>query len=40
MNLFVVLKDKQSGQVELATPALDGTILPGVTRDSILKLAK
>ena len=39
MNFFVVLKDK-SGQMELATPPLDGTILPGVTRDSVLHLAR
>jgi branched-chain amino acid aminotransferase len=39
MNLFCVLKDQQ-GQFELVTPQLDGTILPGVTRDSILQLAK
>lgn len=28
------------GGVELVTPPLDGTILPGVTRDSILQLAR
>ncbi len=39
MNCFIVLKDK-AGITELVTPPLtDGTILPGVTRDSILKLA-
>ena len=39
MNCFIVLKDK-NGQVELLTPPLtDGTILPGVTRDSILQLS-
>lgn len=40
MNFFVVLKDKKTGQMELATPPLDGTILPGVTRDSMLHLAR
>ena len=38
MNCFVVWKNEK-GERELATPPLDGTILPGVTRDSILKLA-
>ncbi|MDX2191709.1 MAG: branched-chain amino acid aminotransferase [Gemmatimonadales bacterium] len=32
MNLFVRFRD------EVATPPLDGTILPGITRDSVLKL--
>ncbi len=34
MNLFVLIGD------ELATPALDGSILAGVTRDSVLTLAR
>lgn len=33
MNMFFVFGDK------LVTPALNGSILPGITRDSILKLA-
>ncbi|MFI7703433.1 branched-chain amino acid aminotransferase [Nonomuraea sp. NPDC049480] len=33
MNLFFVFRDK------LVTPALTGTLLPGITRDSILSLA-
>jgi branched-chain amino acid aminotransferase len=33
MNIFVVFDD------ELATPPLGGTILPGITRDSVLHLA-
>lgn len=37
MNFMVLWKNK-NGDRELITPALDGTILPGVTRDSILKL--
>ncbi|KAI0198191.1 branched-chain amino acid aminotransferase [Astrocystis sublimbata] len=40
MNLFVALRDAQSGQKELVTAPLDGTILEGVTRDSILALAR
>jgi branched-chain amino acid aminotransferase len=40
MNLFVALKDKETGQPELATAPLDGTILEGVTRDSVLELAR
>ncbi|KAI0780325.1 branched-chain amino acid aminotransferase II [Fomes fomentarius] len=38
MNFFVVLK-RDDGGFDLFTPPLDGTILPGVTRDSILALA-
>ncbi|CAJ2505049.1 Uu.00g124430.m01.CDS01 [Anthostomella pinea] len=40
MNLFVAIKDKETGQKELITAPLDGTILEGVTRDSILALAR
>ncbi|KAG8695732.1 hypothetical protein FRC09_008970 [Ceratobasidium sp. 395] len=39
MNLLVALKNKD-GRTELATPPLDDLILPGVTRDSILRLAR
>ncbi|KAG1749684.1 aminotransferase [Suillus paluster] len=39
MNLFAVIKDKD-GISELITPPLDGMILPGVTRDSVLALAR
>lgn len=38
-NLFVYWINKQN-QKELVTPMLDGTILPGITRDSILQLAR
>ncbi|KAJ1020878.1 hypothetical protein NDA18_005726 [Ustilago nuda] len=38
MNLFVALK--KGDQIELVTPPLNGMILPGVTRDSILHIAK
>ncbi|MFW9846970.1 MAG: branched-chain amino acid aminotransferase [Candidatus Thorarchaeota archaeon] len=34
MNIFVLFDD------ELATPPLSGTILPGITRDSVLQIAK
>ena len=40
MNLFAAIKDKNTGQKELLTAPLDGTILEGVTRDSILALAR
>lgn len=40
MNLFVAIKNKQTGQKELVTAPLDGTILEGVTRDSVLALAR
>ncbi len=33
-NIFFVIED------ELVTPPLDGTILPGITRDSVLQLAR
>lgn len=39
MNFFVFWKNEQ-GEDELVTPPLDGTILPGVTRDSILNLCQ
>ena len=37
-NLFFLWKNKD-GEDELVTPELDGTILPGVTRDSVIRLA-
>jgi branched-chain amino acid aminotransferase len=41
MNLFVFWKRPSDGKKELITASLkDGTILPGVTRDSILKLTQ
>jgi branched-chain amino acid aminotransferase len=39
MNLFVVFR-QGDGSLELVTPPLDGMILPGVTRDSVLSLAR
>ncbi|KAI5951921.1 BAT2 [Candida jiufengensis] len=40
MNAFFVFRDPKTGKKELTTHPLDGTILEGVTRDSILELAK
>ncbi|OKL59083.1 Branched-chain-amino-acid aminotransferase, cytosolic [Talaromyces atroroseus] len=40
MNLFMAIKNKETGQKELLTAPLDGTILEGVTRDSVLSLAR
>lgn len=40
MNFFVAIKDKETGKPELWTAPLDGTILDGVTRDSVLDLAR
>lgn len=40
MNFFAAIKNKSTGQKELITAPLDGTILEGVTRDSILALAR
>lgn len=39
MNLFVVVEDAE-GNTELITPPLKDIILPGVTRDSVLALAR
>ncbi|KAJ2960481.1 hypothetical protein NQZ79_g4094 [Umbelopsis isabellina] len=39
MNLFM-LWENEKGEKELVTPPLDGAILPGVTRDSIIELAR
>ncbi|KAL1965136.1 hypothetical protein VTN77DRAFT_6049 [Rasamsonia byssochlamydoides] len=40
MNLFIAMVNKETGQKELITAPLDGTILEGVTRDSVLALAR
>lgn len=40
MNFFAVLRDPETGKNELVTAPLDGTILEGVTRDSVLALAR
>jgi branched-chain amino acid aminotransferase len=37
---FCVLWENEEGKKEVVTPFLDGTILPGITRDSILQLTK
>jgi len=39
MNFFVYWKNEE-GEDELVTPPLDGTILPGVTRDTILTITR
>ncbi|CAK7242712.1 MAG: branched-chain-amino-acid transaminase bat2 [Sporothrix thermara] len=39
MNFFVALRNAVTGAKELVTAPLDGTILEGVTRDSVLALA-
>lgn len=39
MNCFMFWINEK-GEKELITPPLDGTILPGVTRDSVLALAR
>jgi branched-chain amino acid aminotransferase len=41
MNLFFFMINKETKRKELVTPPLDrGDILPGVTRDSVIQLAK
>lgn len=40
MNFFVYIINEK-GQKELVTcPTLEGTVLPGITRDSVINLAK
>ncbi|EPQ61304.1 branched-chain amino acid aminotransferase II [Gloeophyllum trabeum ATCC 11539] len=39
MNFFVVVK-RADGDLDVITPPLDGTILPGLTRDSCLALVR
>ncbi|KZT35430.1 branched-chain amino acid aminotransferase II [Sistotremastrum suecicum HHB10207 ss-3] len=39
MNFFVVTQ-REDGDLDLLTPPLDGTILPGITRNSCLQLAE
>jgi branched-chain amino acid aminotransferase len=41
MNMFFLIrKEGEGGELELITPPLDGLILPGVTRDTVLTLAR
>jgi branched-chain amino acid aminotransferase len=41
MNIFFLIREEgENGELELVTPPLDGFVLPGVTRDSLLKLAR
>jgi len=40
MNFFAAFKDQQTGKKTLMTAPLDGTILEGVIRDSVLDLAR
>lgn len=39
MNIFFLIKNEEGSQ-ELVTPPLDGSVLPGVTRKSIIELVK
>ncbi|KAJ8508078.1 hypothetical protein ONZ45_g9612 [Pleurotus djamor] len=39
MNMFIALRTDDGG-IEVVTPPLDGMILPGVTRDSVLQLMR
>lgn len=39
MNVFVLIRNKD-GEMELITPPLTGLILPGITRRSVLELAR
>ena len=40
MNMFTFWERESDGKRELVTAPLDGTILPGVTRRSVLDLAR
>jgi branched-chain amino acid aminotransferase len=40
MNIFFLIREEgNNGELEVVTP-LNGFVLPGVTRDSVLKLAR
>lgn len=39
-NFFVIIRSKDTGRPELLTPPLEDIILDGVTRKSVLELAK
>ncbi|KAK7424044.1 hypothetical protein QQX98_000654 [Neonectria punicea] len=39
-NFFVILRNKESGELELVTPPLGDIILDGITRRSVLELAQ
>ena len=40
MNFFVLWRPYKGAALELVTPPLDGTILPGITRDTVMQLAE
>ena len=40
MNFFAAMRERETGKRVLWTAPLDGTILDGVTRDSVLALAR
>lgn len=41
MNFFVVIKSEENdGELDIITPELDGTILPGIVRNSCLELLR
>lgn len=40
MNLMFVYGSEEEGNVKVVTPALSGSLLPGVTRDSLLQVAQ
>ncbi|CEP07150.1 hypothetical protein [Parasitella parasitica] len=40
MNFFMLWQNADTGRRELITPALNGLILPGVTRNSVIELVK
>jgi branched-chain amino acid aminotransferase len=41
MNIFFLIREEgDNGELELVTPPLDGFVLPGVTGDSLPKLAR
>ena len=39
-NLFFVFRSEDADRIEVATPDLRGSVLPGITRDSLLVLAQ
>ncbi|WKD58961.1 branched-chain amino acid aminotransferase [Corynebacterium caspium] len=40
MNMMFVYGNREEGNIKLVTPALSGSLLPGITRDSLLTVAQ
>lgn len=40
MNIFLVVQEDENSPITIVTPRLSGSLLPGVTRDSLLQVAQ